>query len=55
MATAAGTKSQEAIKGLRNALINCTGDVGKADALMEDYLATLDRFGAESVEASEAL
>lgn len=55
MATAAGTKSQEAITGLRNALINCTGDIDKADTLLEDYLATLDRFGAESVEASEAL
>lgn len=55
IATAAGTKSATAIQGLRNALINCTGDVDKADALMKDYLATLDRFGPESVEASEAL
>ena len=55
LATTAGAKSAKAIEQLRQSLINCTGDADKADALMKDYLATLDRFGPESVEASEAL
>jgi hypothetical protein len=47
--------SADAIQKLRNALTNCTGDVDKANAMMAEYLATLEKFGPESVEASNAL
>lgn len=47
--------SATAIQKLRNALTNCTGDVDKANAMMAEYLATLEKFGPESVEASNAL
>lgn len=47
--------SATAIQKLRNALTNCTGDVDKANAMMAEYLATLEKFGPESIEASNAL
>ena len=49
------TSSENAIKNLKQALVEAGIDADKADAMMEDYLATIQQFGPDSVQAVEAL